>query len=131
MWRTRDYPKELKLEAVRRVEAGERVGEVARALAVERQRVYEWCSVVRREGAGGLRSRGRPRRAEGAARQRPKKVLAGDGQAAQRRIAELERKVAQQELDLDFFRQALRHVRTRQQEAAGRGVLPSTRSSRR
>jgi hypothetical protein len=31
--------------------------------------------------------------------------------AAQRRIAELERKIGQQQLDLDFFRAALRHVR--------------------
>jgi hypothetical protein len=45
---------------------------------------------------------------------------------ARRRMVELERKVAQQELDLDFFRQALRHVKARQQEAAGGGGLPST-----
>jgi hypothetical protein len=50
---------------------------------------------------------------------------------ARHRMVELERKVAQQELDLDFFRQALRHVKVRQQEAAGRGGLRSTKSSRR
>jgi transposase-like protein len=131
MWRTRDYPKELKLEAVRRVQAGERAGEVARALGVERQRVYEWCSVVGREGAAGLRRRGRPRRPEGVERKRPEKVLAGEGAASRRRIVELERKVAQQELDLDFFQQALRHVKARQQKAAGRGVLLYTKSSKR
>lgn len=130
MWRTRDYPKELKLEAVRRVEAGERTGEVALALGVDRQRVYEWCSVVRRDGPAGLRARGRPR-SEGAERQRPAKILAGEGRASRGRIVELERKVAQQELDLDFFRQALRHVKARRQEAAGRGGLRSTKSSRR
>jgi hypothetical protein len=33
---------------------------------------------------------------------------------AQRRVAELERKIGQQQVDLDFFRRALRHVRERQ-----------------
>jgi hypothetical protein len=55
---------------------------------------------------------------------------AGKGELAQRRIEQLERKVAQQELDLDFFRRALRHVKARQ-AAAKPGDLPSTRSSRR
>jgi hypothetical protein len=31
--------------------------------------------------------------------------------AAARRIADLERKIGQQQLELDFFRVALRHVR--------------------
>jgi hypothetical protein len=30
---------------------------------------------------------------------------------AQRRVAELERKIGQQQVDLDFFRRALRHVK--------------------
>jgi hypothetical protein len=32
---------------------------------------------------------------------------------AQRRVAALERKIGQQQVDLDFFRRALRHVRER------------------
>jgi hypothetical protein len=56
---------------------------------------------------------------------------AGKGELARRRIEQLERKVAQQELDLDFFRQALRHVKVRQQGAGKPGALRSTRSSRR
>ena len=129
MWRTRDYPKDLKLEAVRRVEAGDRAGEVAQALGVDRQRVYEWCSVVRRDGAAGLRGRGRPRRSEEAERKRPAKVVGGEGEASRRRMVELERKVAEQELDLDFFRQALRHVKARQQAAGVSGKLRSSKSS--
>jgi hypothetical protein len=37
-------------------------------------------------------------------------VIAHDAVAAARRIAELEQKIGQQQLDLDFFRAALRHV---------------------
>jgi transposase len=38
---------------------------------------------------------------------------AGDDEPAraQRRVAELERKIGQQQVDLDFFRRALQHVR--------------------
>jgi hypothetical protein len=41
----------------------------------------------------------------------PLPLVAHDPAAAARRIAELERKIGQQSLDLDFFRAALRHVR--------------------
>jgi len=41
----------------------------------------------------------------------PACLAAHDPAAAARRIAELERKIGQQQLELDFFRAALRHVR--------------------
>ena len=41
----------------------------------------------------------------------PVSLAAYDPAAAARRIAELERKIGQQQLELDFFRAALRHVR--------------------
>jgi hypothetical protein len=46
---------------------------------------------------------------------RPAVAAAGEGELAraQRRVAELERKIGQQQVDLDFFRRALRHVRER------------------
>jgi hypothetical protein len=42
-------------------------------------------------------------------------AAAGEGELtrARRRVAELERKIGQQQVDLDFFRRALRHVRER------------------
>ena len=131
MRRTRDYPRELKLEAVRRVQVGEQRGEVARRLGIDPSRVYAWCDVARRHGLAALRGRGRPRREEASDRPRRERVLTPEGQAARRRIADLEGKIGRQELALDFFRQALRHVKARQQEAAERGGLPSTRSSKR
>jgi hypothetical protein len=47
--------------------------------------------------------------------------------AARRRIAELERKVGQQQLDLDFFRAALQHVGARTPRSGGRIEKASTR----
>ena len=52
-------------------------------------------------------------------------------EAARRRVAELERKIGQQQVELDFFRQALRQVGQARQPSDGLGVPASTRSSRR
>jgi transposase len=45
----------------------------------------------------------------------------------QRRIEDLERKVGQQQLELDFFRAALRHVREQRRTKGEPGETPSTR----
>ena len=50
---------------------------------------------------------------------------------AQRRIAELERKIGQQQLELDFFQRALRQVSEPRRPSDGSGAMPSTRSSKR
>jgi len=131
MKRRQGYSGEFKRAAVSRVAGGEEVSAVARDLGIDRRRLYEWQQRVDLNGMAGLRGPGRPRRSEGKVLTPLRGAAAGKGELAQRRIEQLERKVAQQELDLDFFRQALRHVKARQQEAAGRGGLPSTRSSRR
>jgi hypothetical protein len=50
---------------------------------------------------------------------------------ARARIVDLERKIGQQTLELDFFRKALRQVREKRQPSDGPGAKPSTRQSRR
>jgi transposase len=50
---------------------------------------------------------------------------------ARRRIAELERKIGQQQVDLDFFQRALRQVREARRASGGPGATASTRSSKR
>ena len=56
---------------------------------------------------------------------------AGDLKSARRQIAELERKVGQQQLDLDFFKGALRRIETsRQPDTAAGGTVSSPRSRR-
>lgn len=108
-----EYAGEFKLSAVKRVLAGESTREVAIELGVRRQQLYRWkdCYTERGE-AGLLHSRiGRPRKAEPLS-QPNAEPQAGRGEllAARRRIAELERKVGQQELELDFFGEALRRI---------------------
>lgn len=131
MGRQRVYSSELKRRLVDRVLAGAEVSAVAAEEGLNRQRLYDWVATARRDGPEALRGPGRPTREEALRRPASRGSLLERGTAAQRRIAELERKVAQQELDLDFFRQALRHVKARQQEATRHGGLRSTRSSKR
>jgi transposase len=109
-----EYGTELKLAAVRRVLAGESVTVVAEELGIRRKRLYVWKDRYAELGEAGLvhRRGGRPRKAasEGPA---GAEALSGRGEllAARRRIAELERKVGQQELELDFFGEALRRIK--------------------
>ena len=58
-------------------------------------------------------------------------VVLDDLAVAERRIAELERKIGQQQLELDFFQQALRQVSGPRQPSDGLGAAQSTRSSKR
>ena len=108
-----EYAKELKLTAVRGVLAGESVSAVAQELGIRRKRLYVWKDRYAELGEAGLahRRRGRPRK-EASVAARGSEAVAGRGEllAARRRIAELERKVGQQELELDFFDEALRRI---------------------
>lgn len=120
----------VKRTAVARVVAGESVTKVARDVKVDRRRLYEWCDKYRAGGSAALRGRGRPRTATASVAVR-RDSDEDELTVAQRRIAELERKIGQQQVDLDFFRRALRLVQERRQASAAAGSGPSARSSRR
>jgi transposase-like protein len=121
----------FKEAAVLRLAAGERLAEVARELGIARKLLYEWRAAYRRFGLAGLnRRRGpKPRGARASpdaapATPAPLSELA----RAQARIAELERKIGRQAIDLDFFREALRLIDARDPSSR---ATPSTRSSKR
>jgi transposase len=130
----RKFSREFKLEAVRRILAGEQIRALSEELAVLRKDLYAWRKLFRAGGAEALRPLGRPRKGDGVVASRVRKqsrdVASGDPGEPER-IAELERKVGQQQIELDFFRQALRRVREVRRPNAGPGVTGSTRSSKR
>jgi len=112
--RQAEYAMELKLAAVCRVRAGESVRAVAEELGIRRKRLYVWKDRYAELGEAGLARRrgGRPRKeAPEAGSKAETKVGRGELLAARKRIAELERKVGQQELELDFFGEALRRIK--------------------
>ena len=110
----RYFPPEIKLEAIRRYESGESLRSLGEVYGVRPTLVHQWVMFYRRRGVVALRGPGRPSH-EAIARE----VLGGEAEpagrrdvSAQRRIALLEKKIAQQALEIDFFKHALRHFET-------------------
>ena len=129
----RTFSREFKLEVVRRMEAGESGTALARELSLKREVLYRWRDAVRHGGAEALRcGPGRPTKVEALAMQAAKgpAAKATDLAMARRQIVELERKVGQQQLDLDFFKQALRRIEASPQPSDGPGVTGSSPRSR-
>jgi transposase len=114
--------------------AGEQIRALSEELTVLRKDLYAWRKLFRAGGVEALRPLGRPRKGDGVVasmvRKQARDISATDTSAPER-VAELERKVGQQQLELDFFRQALRRVREARRLNAGPGVTGSTRSSKR
>jgi len=114
--------------------AGENVSTLARELRLSRKDLCIWRDRFLAGGPEALRGRGRPPKAEAAGlavSSTRAKAPDAELEATRTRIAELERKVGQQQVELDFFRQALRQVRETRRPSAGPGVTGSTRSSKR
>jgi len=118
----RQFSREFKESAVRRLESGEALAVVSRQLGVARKLLYQWRAACRAFGAAGLnRKRGRKvgwkkdaaGRAASAPSSSPDAVAdaarpANELARAEARIADLERLVGRQQTDLHFFREALR-----------------------
>src|ERR1700687_167679 len=87
----RKFTKEFREEAVRRLECVSSVAELALACEVNPNVLYRWRRELRDYGA---------------------KAFTGNGQrrGEEQQVAELERKVGRQALEIDFLRRCLQHV---------------------
>ena len=95
------------------------MSELSRELKVKRSLLYRWRDAYRKEGAIGFRPIGRPgwsqeKKAEG----------------AEARITELERKVGQQAMVIDFLRRASKRVEELRRPSKGSGGTASMERSR-
>jgi transposase-like protein len=134
--RHRVFSRAFKLGIIDRMLAGEKVSALARELKLSSSKeLYIWRKRFLTGGPGALRGPGRPCKAEAtglaASESGAKAPDTPELAKAQRRIAELERKIGQQQLDLDFFREALQRVKGARRPSAGLGVTGSMRSSKR
>jgi len=128
----RRFGRDFKLAIVGRLEAGESGTALARELGIGRTMLYRWRDAVRAGGSGALRDGpGRPSLLEARALARGPASKARDLAEARRRIAELERKVGRQQVDLDFFKAALRHIEASRRPSDGPGGTTSSPRSRR
>src|SRR5271155_4300291 len=107
----RMFSKEFKLAAVQRLEQGVSLGEVARALEVNPNVLHRW----RREF-----------------RQGPGNVFPGNGKQrwSEGRMADLERKIGQQTLEIDFLKGCLRRIEEQRMLQAVTGNPRSTGGSK-
>jgi transposase len=136
--RPRAYSTELKEEIVLRLEAGERIAAIAAEMGIRRKLLYQWRHAYRAMGVAGLnRKRGRKRGWKPAHSSAPRPPASPSGSSdvrgadelarAKARIAELERLIGRQQVDLDFFQRALRLW----DATSPSGIAPtSTRSSK-
>ena len=126
----RVFTPEQKVAIVKRILTGEDVSALSREVRIRRSVLYRWKDSYRKGGAAAFRvKRGRPPKPAPIVEASSKAVL--DLASAKRRIAELERKIGQQELELDFFQRALRQVADERRPNGARGARPSTSSSKR
>ncbi len=119
----RRHSVEFKVEIAERMLAGESVSALAGRHGLPRSMMYRWRDAYRREGRDGLaRRRGRPpgsgKRSGGGSEE----------EKLRRRVAELERLVGQQAVELAFFRGVFERVNARRR-IEGRGGEASTPKS--
>ena len=87
----RNFTKEFKEAAVRRLELGASLAEVARACEVNPNVLHRWKRELREHGTKAFLGNGK-------------------GRAEEHQVAELERKVGRQALEIDFLRRCLQCV---------------------
>src|SRR5713226_3760911 len=106
----RMFTKEFKQAAVQRLEQGISIGEVARALEVNPNVLHRWRREFRQGPGNAYPGNGKRRWSEG-------------------RIAELERKIGQQALEIDFLKGCLQRIEEQRMLQAVTGNPRSTGSS--
>ena len=121
----RVFTGEFKEAVAQRILNGESVSALHQEFQIKRSVLYRWRDAYRKEGAAGVqRPRGRPPGVPN-----PPRPLASPEEAAARRVAELERKIGQQALDIDFLRRAFKRVKESRRNNTGAGAKASTERS--
>jgi len=124
---SRTFTPEFRVEVAKRIEQGEGVSKLHHELGIKRSVLYRWRDAYRKEGSAGLaRGAGRPPGVPNPAT--PKSSVSAE-EALLQHIAELERKVGRQAVQLDFFKRAFRRVKESRQGSANAGATASTRRS--
>ena len=106
----RQFNREFKLGAIQRLEQGISIAEVARALEVNPNVLHRWRKEFRQGPGNAFPGQGQRRWSEG-------------------RIAELERKIGQQTLEIDFLKGCLQRIEEQRMLQASNGNPQSTTRS--
>ena len=99
---------EFRIAVARRILKGESVSALSNELKIKRSVLYRWRDAYRDQGAAGLsRPIGRPPGATG----RSVSTASAGVVAADRKIAELERRLGRMALENDFLKRAFKRVK--------------------
>jgi transposase-like protein len=116
-----------RVAAARRILAGESVSKLHRELDIKRSVLYRWRDAYRKDGEAGLsRTAGRPPGVPNP----PRPPRGTEAEQLRAQVADLERKIGQQQVMLDFFKGAFKRVKEASQNKDGAGSKASTRRSR-
>jgi len=107
------YSRELKIAAMREIESGKGVAEVARMFQVSPKQLETWKGEWRAKGELAFPGNG----------SRPQSKLDAD------QIALLERKIGQQAMEIEFLKKALRRFREHPLPVVGNGKTVSINKS--
>ena len=125
----RQFPTAFKLKAIKRAEGGEGVLPLARKLGISRKLLHDWIKAWKAHGPEGLNRKPGPK--PGPRKLKPLQAEETKRSAlalANARIAELERLVGRQQMDIDFFQEALRALE--RPAAQGKPAPASSKSSK-
>jgi len=123
--KNRVFTREFKEGVAQRILNGESVSALQQEVQIKRSVLYRWRDAYRKDGAAGLqRPVGRPPGVPN-----PPRPAASPEEAAARRAAELERKIGQQALDIDFLRRAFKRVKESRRKNTAAGATASTERS--
>jgi transposase-like protein len=110
------YSRELKISAMRALDAGETGGQVARRLQLSPKLLERWRSEWRARGEAAFPGKGN---------RQGRELFSADQQ-----VAELERKIGQLTVENDFLKKALAHFREHHPPAVVSGAAVCTRKSK-
>lgn len=105
----RRFTRETKMAAIERLERGASIAEVARAFEVNPNVLHRWRREFRQGPGNAFPGRGKPRWDES-------------------RAAQLERKIGQQALEIDFLKECLQRIEEERKLQALSGKPRSTRT---
>jgi len=109
---TKWYSSEFKRAAVEKARSAPSIPALSLQLGVHNSQLYRWLRLYAEEGASGICKRSGP-------------LWVPDGPEA--KVAELERKVGQQAMDLDFLRRAFKRVKESRPNSGSFGATASTK----
>jgi hypothetical protein len=117
----------FRVRAVEQMQAGGNVAHLSRDLGVSRWALYRWKKIYEKEGPAGLAMAPLGRPLLGRAKRAYERL--DQVQQAQIQVRELERKVGQQAVQIDFLARAFKRVKESRPSSGGGGATASTERS--